>query len=168
MEWLRKSRLDVRMALIAEGRLFRSEQCRLRFKLVDAVAAGATDEGFSVGGPLEVRVLTNVASQALLLHLFRCCLCELKNPGRNPAAFNMGLTRSVAAFARHTFAAMLKFQLAMRIIVEALHLVLMAQGAGFFSDVVRRLHRRFWGRRCSLRLAHAGGMPWPGSAEPTN
>ncbi len=118
MEWLRKSWLNVRMALIAETRLLRFKHGRLRFELVDTVATDAADESFAVGGPLDLRVLTNVASQARLLHLFRCCLCELKDLGRNPAAFDMGLTRSVATFACHAFAAMLECQLGMRILVK--------------------------------------------------
>lgn len=104
MERLCKSRLYVGMALIAESWLAMLEQSRLCFKLVYAVAAGATYKCFAMGGPLEVGMITNVASQAFLLHLFRRCLCELKDLGRNTAAFNMGLARSVAIFAGHTFA----------------------------------------------------------------
>ena len=106
MEWLRKSRLDVRVALIAKSRLLRFQHDRLCFELVDAVATDATDESFAVGSPFEVRVLANVASQALLIHLFRCCFCELKDIGRNPATFNVGFTGAVAAFACHSLAAM--------------------------------------------------------------
>lgn len=71
---LRKSRLDICMALIAEVRLFHFEHGRLRFELVDAVAVGATDEGLAMRGSLEVRVLPNVAGQALFFHLLRRCL----------------------------------------------------------------------------------------------
>jgi hypothetical protein len=105
MEWLRKSRLDVRVALVAKGRLLCFKHDGLRFELVDTVTAGATDESFAVGSPFEVRVFTNVASQALLVHLFGCCLSELKDLGRNPATFNVGLTGAVAAFACHALAA---------------------------------------------------------------
>ena len=52
MERLRKSRLDIRVALIAEIWLLRFERDRLRFELVHAVAAGATDKSLAMGGPL--------------------------------------------------------------------------------------------------------------------
>src|ERR1700733_1285532 len=152
VEWLHESSFNVRMALIAEGRLLCFEHLRLRYKLVGAMAAGATDKSFAVGSPLEVRVIANVASHALLLHLFRRCLCELKDIARDPAALDMGFTGSVAAFACHAFAAMLERQLGMRIVVETFHLRLMAHGAGFCSDVVCRIHCRLRGRRCSLLL----------------
>jgi hypothetical protein len=166
VEWLHKGSLSVRMALIAEVRLLRFKHFRLSFKLVDAVAARATDESFAMGGPLEVGVLTNVASQALRLHLFRRCLCELKDLAGNPAALNMGLPGSVAAFARHAFAAMLERQLGMRIVVETFHLRLMAHGAGFCSDKVCRIHYRFRGRRRSLLLWRTSGLGERGSPEP--
>jgi|SRR6185312_328699 len=105
-------------------------------ELMDAVATGATDESLAVDGSLEVRVLANVARQALLLHLFRCCLCELKDLGSNPTAFNVGSTGAVTAFACHAFAAMLECQLGMRILVEAVYLSLMTQSAGFCAGIV--------------------------------
>ena len=74
MERLRKGGLDVRMALVAESRLTLFEHGRLRFELVTAVATVAADESFAMSGPLEVRMVANVASQALLGHLLRCCL----------------------------------------------------------------------------------------------
>ena len=126
VEWLHKSSFNVRMALIAEGRLLCFEHLRLRYKLVGDVAACATDESFAVGSSFEVRVVTNVTSHALLVHLFRRCLCELKDIARDPAALNMRLTGSVAAFACYAFAAVFKGQLGMRIIAKALHLGLMA------------------------------------------
>ena len=166
VERLHKSSFNVRMALIAEGRLLRFEHLRLRFKLVGAVAARATDESFAMGGPLEVGVLPNVASQALRLHLFWRCLCELKDLAGDPAALNMGLPGSVAAFACHAFAAMLERQLGMRIVVETFHLRLMAHGAGFCSDKVCRIHCRFRGRRRSLLLGRTSGLRERGSPEP--
>jgi hypothetical protein len=60
MEWLCKGRLDVGMALIAEGGLLRLEHCRLGFKLVCAVTAYATNLGLAVTSALEVGVFANV------------------------------------------------------------------------------------------------------------
>ena len=136
VERLRKSGLGIGVALIAERRLLRLKHLRLRHKLVGAVAVRATDQSLTVSGPLEVGVRANVARQALLLHLFRRCLCELKDIARDPATLNMGLTGSMAAFTSYAFATVFKGQLGMRIIVETLHLVLMAQGAGFCPDKV--------------------------------
>lgn len=135
MEWLRKGRLYVRMALVAKARLTLLEQGRLRFEFVYAVAAGATDKSFAMGGPLEVGVLTNMASEALRFHLFRRCLCELKDRVCHPAAFDVGLARPVAAFAGHSLAAVLQGKPRVRIIGKSLHLVLVADGAGFCSRV---------------------------------
>ncbi len=143
VKWLRKSRLDICMALIAKARLALLEQGRLRFELVDAVAAGATDKSFAMGGPLEVGVVTNMASQTLLLHLSRRCLCELEDLGRHSAAVNMGLAGSVTAFACDPFAVVLESESGMRIVVGAFHLVLMANGAGFCAGVVSWIYCGF-------------------------
>ena len=124
------------MALIAECRLLRLEHLCLRFELVRAVAADATDLSLAVSGALEVGVITDVASETLLLHLSRRSLCELKDVACYAAALNVGLAGSVAAFAGHAFAAVFKSQLGMRVVGEALHLGLMAHGAGFGSDEV--------------------------------
>jgi len=140
MERLGKRRLNVCMALVAEGGLIGFEQGDLRFGLVDTVATGAADESIAMGGPVKIRVIANMASQASLSNLFRCCFCELKDLGRVPAAIDMGLAGSVAALACHSLAPVLKCQLGMRISGEALHLVLMAGGAGFLSDIVSRIH----------------------------
>jgi hypothetical protein len=140
MERLGKRRLNVCMALVAEHGLILFEQGGLRLEFVDTVAAGAADESIAVGGSVKIRVIANMASQASLSNLFRVCFCELKDLGRVPAAIDMGLARSVAALARHSLAAVLKCQLGMRISGEALYLVLMAGGAGFLSDIVRRIH----------------------------
>lgn len=158
MEWQRKSRLDVSMALVAEARLLCFEHRRLRFKFVAAVATGATDESLAMGGPLKVRMLTSMAGQALRIHLLCCCLFELKDLGRDAAAFDMRLAGAVAAFACHTFAAMLECQIGMRIILEALHFVLMASGTGFCPDVISHTHCRFWRRNCGLGLGPTGGL----------
>jgi len=142
MEGLGERRLNVCMALVAEGGLACSEQYGLRFGLVDAVTTGAADESIAMGGPIEVRVIAGMAGQAPFRDLFRCRFCELKDLGRIPAAIDMGLARSVAAFACHSLAAVLKGQLGMRIAGEALHLILMAGGAGLLPDKIRRIYYR--------------------------
>ena len=133
---LPKSGLDVRMTLIAECWLLRLKHLRLRYKLVGAVAACATDKSLTVSGPLEVGVGANVARQALLIYLFRRCFCELKDIARDAAALDMGPARSVAAFACYAFAAVFEGELGMRIIAKTLHFGLMAGGADFCSDEV--------------------------------
>ena len=140
MERLGKRRLNVCMALVAEGGLIRFEQGGLRFGLVDTVATGAADESIAMGGPVEIWVIANMAGQASRSNLFWGCFGELEDLGRVSAAVDMGLARSVAALACHSLAAVLKCQLGMRIFREALHLVLMAGGAGFLSDIVCRIH----------------------------
>jgi len=140
MERLGKRRLNVCMALVAEGGLIRFEQGGLRFGLVDTVATGAADESIAMGGPVKIRVIANMAGQASRCNLFWGCFGELKDLRRVPAAVDMGLAGSVAALACHSLAAVLKCQLGMRIFGEALHLVLMAGGARFLSDIVCRIH----------------------------
>ena len=140
MERLGKRRLNVCMALVAEGGLIRFEQGGLRFGLVDTVATGAADESIAMGGPVKIRVIANMAGQASRSNLFWGCFGELKDLRRVPAAVDMGLAGSVAALACHSLAAVLKCQLGMRIFGEALHLVLMAGGARFLSDIVCRIH----------------------------
>src|SRR3984885_1466137 len=135
MKWLRKRRLNVRVALKAEARLLHLEQECLCFELVHAVATGAADAGVSVGCTFEVGVVTGVAAQALFVNFPRSGLGELKYFGRNPAAFDMGLAGSVAAFAGHSFAAVLECQLVMRIVGEAFHLALVADGAAICSGI---------------------------------
>ena len=66
MKRLGKRRLYVCMALVAEGGLTCFEQYGLRFELVDAVTTGAADESIAMGGPVEVRVIANMAGQAPL------------------------------------------------------------------------------------------------------
>jgi hypothetical protein len=143
VEWLHKSRLSVGMALVTEAWLRRFEHPGLAFKLVDAVAARTTKEGFAVSGSFEVGVLANMARQALLIHLLRRRLRELKDLAPVAAALNMGLARAMATLACHAFAAVLEGQLGVRVVAETLGLSLMACGAGFSSDVVRRTNRRF-------------------------
>jgi hypothetical protein len=167
MERLGKRRLNVCMALVAEGGLIRFEQGGLRFGLVDTVAAGAADESIAMGGPVKIRVIANMASQASLSNLFRGRCCESKDLGRIPAAIDMGLAGSVAALAGHSLAAVLKCQLGMRISGEALHLVLMAGGTGIGSDVVRRgVGDCGWALRCvDLLLVFRGSIRPPGFPE---
>ena len=140
MERLGKRRLNVCMALVAEGGLIRFEQGGLRFGLVDTVATGAADESIAMGGPVKIRVIFRMAGQTSCSDLFWSCFGELKDLRRIPAAVDMGLAGSVAALACHSLAAVLKCQLGMRIFGEAFHLVLMAGGAGFLSDIVCRIH----------------------------
>jgi hypothetical protein len=61
MEWLRKSRLDVCMALIAERGLLGLEHFSLGFKLVHAVTVRTTDQSLAVSGTLEVGMFADVA-----------------------------------------------------------------------------------------------------------
>jgi len=152
VEWLHKRSLNVGVALVTDGRLLGFKHLRLRFKLVGAVAADATDLSLSVSGTLEVWVRANMARQALVLYLFRCCLRELKDIRRDSAALDMGFTGSVAAFTSYAFATVFKSQLGMRIIVEILYLVLMAQGAGFGSDKVGGICGSLWRGDRSLLL----------------
>ena len=140
MERLGKRRLNVRMALVAERGLTRFEQGGLRLGLVDTVATGAADQSVAMGGPVKIRVIANMASQASRSNLFRGCCGESKDLGRIAAAIDMGLAWSVAALACHSLATVLKCQLGMRISSEALDPVLMAGGAGFLSDIIRRIH----------------------------
>ena len=121
MEWLRKCRLGVRVALIAKARLALLQQGRLCFEFVDTVTAGAAHKSFAMGSPLEVIVLTNVAGQAFLLHLFsRCCLREAEDLSCVPATIDMRLAGSVAAFACHALAAVLQGQSGVWIVAELL------------------------------------------------
>ena len=73
MERLGKRRLNVCMALVAEGGLTRFEQGGLRFGLVDTVATGAADESIAMGGPVKIRVIVrhgrSSISQQLVLGL---------------------------------------------------------------------------------------------------
>ena len=48
VKWLLKRRMNIGVALIAERRLLRLEQRGLRFKLMHAVAVGATDKTLTV------------------------------------------------------------------------------------------------------------------------
>lgn len=166
MERLGKRSLNICMALVAEHGLARFKQRGLPFRLVDTVAAGAPDESIAMRGPLKIRVITNMATQASLSHLFRGGCCESKDLGRIPAAIDMGLAGSVAALACRSLAAVLKCQLGMRISGETLHLVLMAQGTRFGADVVRTGGGRGRARSCVDRfLVCSGSIHSPGFPE---
>jgi hypothetical protein len=108
MERFGKQRLNVCMALVAEGGLACFEQDGLRFELMDAVTTGASDQSIAMGSPVEVRVVAKMAGQAPFRDLFRRRFGEPEYFGRIPAAVDMGLAGSVAAFACHSLAAVLK------------------------------------------------------------
>ena len=138
MERLGKRRLNVCMALVAEGGLIRFEQGGLRFGLVDTVATGAADESIAMGGTVKIRVIANMAGQASRSNLFWGCFGELKDLGRVPAAVDVGLAGSVAAFAAGIFRSFLAARdaLEMRIAEELVEHRRVASLAGFTADVV--------------------------------
>lgn len=156
MERFGECRFDIRMALVAEGGLTRFEQGGLCFELMNAVATGAADERIAMGGPIKVRMVANMASEASIGNLFGGGFCESEDFAGISAAVDMGLAGSVAAFACHSFALVLKCQLRMRIAGEALHLILMAQGTGLGANVICLSYRRIWGRRDRLRRCFSG------------
>ena len=167
VERLRKRRLNICMALVAERGLTLFEQGGLRLGLVDTMAAGAADESIAVGGPVKIRMIFRMAGQASCSDLFWSCFGELKDLRRLAAAVNVGLAGPVATLACHALAAVLKCQLGMRIPGEALHLVLMAGGAGLGADVVRRGsgHCGRVLRRGDLLLIFGGSIHPPGLPE---
>lgn len=152
MKGLLKCRLNIGVALVAEGRIAGFEQDSVCLELVDAVAADTTDTCFSVGGSLEIRVLANMAGKAFLVDLLRSCLAELKGLGRDSAALDVGLAGSVAAFTGHTLAVVLECQLRVWVIGKGIHLGLVADGACLRSRIPGWASSWFRRGRCDLRL----------------
>jgi hypothetical protein len=78
VERLRKSRLHVSVAAIAELRLRSLEKAGLASEFMNTMATHATYVCNSVCGALEIRMCRGVALQALLIDCLRCRLAELE------------------------------------------------------------------------------------------
>ena len=85
--------------------------------VVDAVAAEAADVGLGMRRAIEVRVRAGVAAQAGVIDLFGAQLAEAANLRDIATALDVGLARSVAAFAGHALAGMFESETGMRIVV---------------------------------------------------
>jgi len=109
---------------------------RLAVERVVAVATDAADAGCAMSGTVEVGMRSEVAAEALLIDLFWCCLFESEYLGCVAARLHVGLTRAVATLAGDTFAAMHQGKPGMRIGVEFLCDLGVAQGAGFGAGEV--------------------------------
>lgn len=105
MKGLREGGLHIRMAAVAQLRLFYLQEMRLTLGGMIAVATDTTDAGCAVSGTIEVSVCPQVATKALLIHMFWCCRCESKDLGYITTRLHVGFGRTMAALASNTFAA---------------------------------------------------------------
>lgn len=97
MEGHGKLRLGVRVTLNAERRLRRLEQ-RLFRAVMNVVATDAAHISFPMRRALEIRVLSLVATQALLIHFFGRGVGRIEYPGFI-APIHVRSARPMAAFA---------------------------------------------------------------------
>lgn len=120
MERLGEGGLYVLVALGAENLLRGFQELRIGLSLgsVHAMTGCADDLSLSVGGALEHLVVALVTGQAALLDLFRGGMGKAEDLGSISAGVNMLLARPVTAFASHSFVAVLKTELGVRIAAE--------------------------------------------------
>ena len=156
----------VAMAGEAELGLFGLQQVLLRFRSVNAVTAETADVGLRMRGTIEVRVRSGVAAKAGRADVFSAELVEAADLGDIATAFNVGLARSVAAFAGHTFAGVLKSETTVGIRSEFRRDIRVTSGTGLLADEIRRVRCRLRLGSCRLLLATAGSERQPGSCEP--
>ena len=100
------------------------------------MATRATYAALGMRRTLKVRMRASVAAQAGFILLFGSHLGELLNLGYVAAAFDMGLARSVAAFARRALAAMRQGKLGVRIRLKLLGYLCMAGRADIRTDKI--------------------------------
>src|ERR1035437_2771851 len=103
------------------------------------MATRATYAALGMRRTLKVRMRASVAAQAGFILLFGSHLGELLNLGYVAAAFDMGLARSVAAFARRALAAMRQGKLGVRIRLKLLGYLCMAGRANIRADKISRI-----------------------------
>jgi len=116
-----------------------------RLRGVDVVAVEAADVGLRVRGAVEVGVRAGMASETSRTGIFGAQFVEAANLGDIATALHVGLTGSVAAFARHALAGMFESETGMGIVSEFLRDVRVTSGAGILTDEIRRVG-------CRLRL----------------
>lgn len=134
-----EGRLNLGVALKAEHGLSSLQQFFLIVATVNTVAAHATYARLGMRRTLEVGVRSRVAAQACLINLRKCGLGRIEDFGDVARAFNVSLARAVARLAGDPGLAVLKGQLAVRIVDELFGLGLVACGADFGSDIIRRI-----------------------------
>src|ERR1035437_9758101 len=100
------------------------------------MATRATYAALGMRRTLKVRMRASVAAQAGFILLFGSHLGELLNLGYVAAAFDMGLARSVAAFARRALATMLQRELGMWVRAELFGNLGMAGRADIRTDKI--------------------------------
>ena len=110
-----EGRFDIGMTLEAKGRLAGREHSRLRSSLMHGVAADATNVGFCVRGPEEVRMSVCVAAEAPGIYGLGIRSRKIQDLCLVAARLYVSLPRPVAALARDALTAMLQRQLGMRI-----------------------------------------------------
>ncbi len=132
-------RLHVGVALKAEHGLRGQQQFFLVLAPMYAVAACAANVGFGMGRTFEVGMRSGMAAQARFVHFRRRGLGGIEDLGNVTGAFDVRLTRAVTSLAGGSGLAMLEGQLAVRIGIECLRLRIVACGANFGADIIRRI-----------------------------
>jgi len=158
----------IAVAREAELGLFGLQQVLRSFRLVNAVAAEATDVGLGVRGAIEIRVRTGMAAQAGGAGFFGAEFVEAADLGDIATTLNVGLARSVAALAGDAFALMLEGETGVGIvrIGKFFDHIGVTRGAGLLADEIGRVRCRLRLGSCRLLLANAGREREPGSCEP--
>lgn len=136
MEGLRKCRLHVGVAGVAELGLRNPEQARLILKAVNTMATGAAHTGFAVSRPLEVGMGSLVATEAGLANILCRCFTEAKYLGDIAATLDMGFPRPVTTFAGRSLAAMHQGETGVGVGAEFLSNVCVASLACIRTDEV--------------------------------
>lgn len=103
---LGKGGLHIRVAAVAQLRLFYLQKMCLTLEGMVAVATDTTDTSCAMSGTIEACVGPQMATEALFIYLFWCCLCESKDLGYVPTRLHVSLGRTVAALASDSFAPM--------------------------------------------------------------
>jgi hypothetical protein len=131
MERLRKSRLHVSVAGIAELRLRNLEKAGLAFEFMNAMATCTTYVCNSVCGALEIRMCCGVALQTLPIDCFRRRFAEAEDLFYIAAQLYVLSAWPMAALARNPLAAMQHRKAGVRILSELLVDLTVTGLAGF-------------------------------------
>lgn len=98
--------LHIRVAAVAQLRLFYLQKMCVTLEGMVAVATDTTDTSCAMSGTIEACVGPQMATEALFIYLFWCCLCESKDLGYVPTRLHVSLGRTMAALASYSFAPM--------------------------------------------------------------
>jgi hypothetical protein len=133
MEGLIEVGPNVCVARVAQHGLRHLEHVEFTARRMNAVTAGATDVGFTVGRTREIRMGSGMTTYTGCINRLGGSLAELQDLLYIPAGFNMSLPRTVTALACKTCTPFHQSQGRMRVVTKLGGLVAMTQSTGLVA-----------------------------------